>query len=86
MQTRINDRNAMFGKRVRLLRQERGLTQVELGKLLGVRSYHSGAIISGWERAKREPSYNQLCKLADVFGVSVDFLLGQAPSQDYNKT
>lgn len=77
MQTRVNDRNAVFGKRVRLLRRSRGFTQDELGTLLKISSEYPGAVVSGWECGKREPSFNQLCKLACLFGVTTDFLLGQ---------
>lgn len=77
MQTRVNDRNAVFAKRIRYLRRLRGLTQNDLGYLLQMQTNYPGAVISGWERGTREPSFNQLCKLADVFGVTTDFLLGK---------
>lgn len=77
MQTRVNDRNAVFAARLRYLRRRRGLTQNELGKAIGIKSNYPGAVISGWECGKREPSYNQLCKMASLFGVTIDFLLGQ---------
>lgn len=77
MQTRANDRNAVFAKRVRYLRRRRGLTQSELGHLIKIQSSYPGAVVSGWERNTREPSFNQLCRLASLFGVTTDFLLGR---------
>lgn len=55
----------MFGAKLRQLRQENGLTQVQLAKLLFVRSY----TISDWENGRSEPScldIKKLCVLLDV--------------------
>lgn len=36
------------------------------------------AAVSYWTRGKREPSLDRLCRMADLFGVSTDYLLGRA--------
>lgn len=58
-------------KMLRQLRKEHGYTLKELGKLMGV----SDAAVSQWESGKREASYEVQLKLAELFDVSVDFLL-----------
>lgn len=62
-----------MGEIIRKLRIERGMTQEELGKVLGVqksaiRKYESGAV----ENIKR----SSIKKMADLFGVSPSYLLG----------
>ena len=61
----------MLGKRIKELRIEKGLTQPELAKLLGV----SNGIISIWENDINEPKASYIKKLSEVFQVSADFLL-----------
>ena len=57
---------------LKLLRQEKGIGQVELAKKLGV----SKGIISLWENGLREPSMSSLIEIAKFFNVSIDFLVG----------
>ena len=61
-----------IGERLRALRNERGITQTELSKRIGL----SKAMISSYELEQRQPSYAALIKLATYFRVSTDFLLG----------
>jgi transcriptional regulator with XRE-family HTH domain len=60
-----------FGNRVLNLRKERGWSQPELGKRIGT----SGAIIGRYERGEITPSIEAANKLADTFGVTLDFLV-----------
>lgn len=62
-----------FGLRLKHLRIEKGLTQDELAKVLGV----AKSTISLYETGKREANYEMLSKIADYFGVTVDGLLGR---------
>lgn len=62
-----------FGERLRELRQENGIGQVELAKRISV----SKGIISFWENGLREPTMSNLILLADFFGVTLDFLVGR---------
>lgn len=62
-----------FGNRLRKLRLEKGLTQQQLGEKAGGISSNG---ISHYEQGKREPSFEVLVQFADLFDVSVDWLLG----------
>lgn len=59
--------------RLREIRKLSGLTMKELGIRIGV----SESAISQYETGKRQPDYETLLKIADYFGVSVDYLLGK---------
>ena len=61
----------MFNKRLRQTRMDKGLTQQKMADLLGVglRSYQK------YEQGERTPSFDSLVKIADIFGVSTDYLL-----------
>ena len=63
----------MFAERLRELREKHGLTQKELGNALNVTSQ----TISNYEIGKREPEISEFIKLADYFGVSIDYLIGR---------
>ena len=54
------------------LRKERGMTQERLAETLGV----SFAAVSKWERGAATPELGLIVEMADLFGVSVDALLG----------
>lgn len=57
--------------KLRELRTKSGLTQNEIATRLGV----SGQTILNWENGIYEPKINQLIQLADLFSVSVDYLI-----------
>ena len=62
----------VFGERLRELRLERGLGQVELSANLKV----SKGIVSLWENGLREPKLSNLILIAKFFNVSIDYLAG----------
>lgn len=64
--------NNIFCEKLKELRMERGIGQVELAKELNV----SKGIISLWENGLREPKLSNLVALAKFFGVSIDYLVG----------
>lgn len=64
----------MLGARIALLRRQRGMSQKELAARLGV----SPSAVGMYEQGRREPDCAGLLKLAEIFGVSVDLLLGGA--------
>ena len=70
---------AVFGELMAELRQDRGLTQKELGKILSV----STGTISNYENGVHYPDLEKLVQLADYFQVSTDYLLGR---REYTKT
>ena len=61
-----------FGVRLKELRIEKGVTQVEIGRLLNM----SKMAVSHWEKGNSEPSIEQLKSLARYFDVSIDYLVG----------
>ena len=66
-------------KRLKELRIQRGLTQTQVGDLIGV----SCVTIARYEAGDREPSNAKLTTLADYFGVTVDYLMGRdEPTQE----
>lgn len=65
----------MFGERLRLLRQEQGMSsQQALAEALGV----SQSTVANWEGGRREPSFELMGRVADYFQVTVDYLLGRS--------
>ncbi len=65
--------NKIFSERLKLLREERNISQEELAELIGV----SNAAISKWENGLMDISGNNILVLCDFFGVSADYLLGR---------
>ena len=61
-----------FCEKLKELRIEKGVGQVELAKELNV----SKGIISLWENGLREPKLSNLFALAKYFDVSIDYLAG----------
>lgn len=61
-----------FGKRLKKLRESNNLMQKELAAKLGC----SEKTISGYERGERSPKKDTLKKIAEIFDVSVDYLIG----------
>ena len=64
-------RDYSFGNFLHELRSRRGLTQYQLGALVGV----SDKAVSKWENGFSKPQRNILYKLSEVLGISVDELL-----------
>lgn len=54
------------------LRKTKGLTQQEMANIF----HKSRQAISSYETQEREPEFNFLCKMANYFHVSTDYLLG----------
>ena len=62
-----------FKDRLKELRLQKGYSQVELGKNLGL----SNSTISMYERGERQPDFETLDLIADYFNVDVSYLLGK---------
>lgn len=69
-----------FSKVLKQLRKERGLTQTDLSKILGI----SCSTISMYERGEREPAFEMQEAIADYFNVSMDFLHGKSFAQGWH--
>lgn len=65
--------------RIKELRKSKGLNQTELASVVGT----SQSNLSGWENGKWEPDNKSLSILAEFFGVTVDYLLGNSGAPEY---
>ncbi len=68
MQHKVN-----FGERLRILREESNFTEEQLAEKLGIVKQ----TISKYEKNQREPKYETLLKIAEIFNVSIDYLFGR---------
>ena len=64
----------MFGERLKHLRNEMGLTQQDLAKLLNI----SPSTVGMYEQGRRDPDTGTINFLASYFRVSADYLLGRS--------
>ena len=55
-------------------RLQAGLTTVQLAQKMGV----TQAAVSHWDAGKKVPGTETLCRLADLYGVTIDYLLGRS--------
>ena len=62
----------MFQLNLKKLREEHKLSQAKLAKILGV----AQSTVGMWESGKNKPEYNTLVKLAEIFNVSTDYIVG----------
>lgn len=69
-----------FAQRLRFLRKKHRLTQKQLGEKIGV----SGPTVTRWEQGKFEPDTEKLKELANLFDVSMDYLLGHDEKDNAN--
>lgn len=66
----------MFASRIKEARVAAGLKQYEAAKKLGI----SNVTLSQYEKGSRKPDAENLTKLADLYGVSIDWLFGRFSS------
>ena len=71
-----------IAKRIRDLREDNDLTQRDLAAKLGVPAQR----ISEWEKGVHLPRLDVLCQMADIFGVSLDYLACREPQRVIKKT
>lgn len=65
--------------RIRNLREDLDLTQTQIGKMLNI----SQRTYSHYESGTREIPLDLLIKLADIFDVSIDYLLERTDKKEY---
>ncbi|NBI82083.1 XRE family transcriptional regulator [Clostridiaceae bacterium] len=63
-----------LGERIKQLRKENGLTQVDMAQKLGV----TKGTVSTWETNSRMPSFDVLDHMCDMFQRSLDYLMGRS--------
>lgn len=71
METKRKD--MIFGQRLKDLREEAGLSMLQLSKAIGV----SDAAICKWENGLAEPKVTYLLRLAEFFDCTIDYLTGK---------
>lgn len=64
----------IVGDMLKKLREEKHMGQAQVARLVGVER----SSVSLWENNLRQPSYATLVRLANLYGVTTDFLLGRA--------
>lgn len=67
--------------RIRNLREDKDMTQTQMGQLLCC----SQRVYSNYERGDIDIPTTTLIKIADIHGVSVDYLLDRTDNPDMNK-
>lgn len=67
-----------FYERMRILRKEHKETQVQVAEAIGItdRQYQR------FEAGEQKPGFDNLCALADHFGVSMDYLAGRTDRRE----
>jgi transcriptional regulator with XRE-family HTH domain len=68
----------MFGDRLKDLRLKKKMSQDELAKEMGL----SRTTITMWETNQRKPDLDSAKALAQIFGVTTDYLLGNVEKPD----
>lgn len=72
-----------FPERLKQLRKEKGLTQVEFAKEMGV----STGTVAMWETGRKRPQFETLDKLCEYFDRDMSYLLGTSDTfHTYRKT
>lgn len=62
----------MVADRIKALREQKGFTQTDLSKQLGI----TRSSVNAWEMGISVPSTQYVVELASIFNVSTDYLLG----------
>lgn len=70
-----------FYPRIRNLREDHDLTQTQMGAILSC----SQRVYSNYERGDIDIPTTTLCKIADYYHVSVDYLLGRTNNPKTNE-
>lgn len=71
----------IFNERLKILRKEKGLTQEQAAKELSIayRNYQR------LEADGNTPNYSNLVQIAELFGVSIDYLAGRTDVREVNR-
>ena len=78
----MKDIKSILAKNIAELRRESNMTQLELAEKLN----YSDKAISKWERAEALPDVSVLIEIAELFGVTLDYLVSDTHSDTETKT
>lgn len=67
-----------FARRLKELRKETGITQIEFARKFNI----ANGTVGNWESGNRQPDYVTLQKIADFFKVSVDYLVREETEEN----
>lgn len=70
--------DGVFGRRLREIRESRGLTQAALGEATGMKATAIGRLETG----DREPAWVTIVRLADALGVKLDDFRGEVTTPE----
>lgn len=77
----VSNVNAVFGKRLSLLRKSNNLTQLDFAVILSERLSRDIEIkvstISSWETGRKTPNFSVIIAITDYFDISLDYLFGK---------
>lgn len=68
----MNKNNTKFAARLKELREEKGVSMIELARAIGV----SDAAVCKWENGIAEPKLGYIIRLAEYFDCSIDYMSG----------
>lgn len=71
----------MIKDKLKELRKKNNLTQVEFAKIFNI----ANGTVGNWESGIRQPDHEMLSKIADFYGVSVDFILERETLESESK-
>lgn len=71
-----------FGEKLKTLREDKKLSQMEFGKRIGV----SGSTVSAYEKSRKYPTLETFIKICSVLNVSSDYMLGLSDSMGLKKS
>ena len=73
-------RTAIIGERLAYLRAEAGLSQQDVCEIIGV----AKTTYSGYELGQHEPTCETICRLAELYRIETDFILGKGFVDPYS--
>lgn len=77
----MKEGNNIFSARLQELRKERGLSHQKMADILGIVK----AAYGFYEQGRNYPNTETIIKIADFFGVSLDYLFGRTDKREMNK-
>jgi transcriptional regulator with XRE-family HTH domain len=68
---------SLFSRRMKAAREQKGISQMELGVRAGIDEFSSSARINQYERGKHMPDFLTVCNLAKVLGVPAAYFYAE---------
>jgi transcriptional regulator with XRE-family HTH domain len=78
----IGEHRKVFGERLRKLREERGMSQLELAEAIGV----GDSTISQYENCQRDPQFSVMYKIVRYFDEDINWLIGETSQRRIKKS